>query len=127
MMGLNIPVLMFLVPMVTATDPSLFQRLFFEQLCPPGWRNIDGDCAMFVSGWDRAAAREVCRKEMAEYTEYELAGSGSAKPHTVPVCLVRRETQCECGRRNKKTIKIVGGVRAEMNEFTWQGMRNSYF
>ena len=82
---------------------------------------------MFVSGWDGAAAREVCRKEMAEYTEYKLAGVGSAKPHTVPVCLVRRETQCECGRRNKKTVKIVGGVRAEMNEFTWQGMRNSYF
>ena len=84
---------------------------------------------MFVSGWDRAAAREFCRKEMVltEYTEYELAGSGSAKPPTVPVCLVRRETQCECGRRNKKTIKIVGGVRAEINEYTWQGILNSYF
>ena len=125
MMGWNSLALFFLVTVVTATDPSLFLRLCSEGECPPGWRNIDGDCAMFVSGWDRAAAREVCRKEMAEYTEYDLAGAGSAKLHSVPVCLVRRETQCECGRRNKET-KIVEGVRAERNEFTWQGMNYSF-
>ena len=119
-MGLHLPTFLLLVTVVTATDPLLFQRLCSDGECPPGWRNIDGDCAMFVSGWDEATARDVCRKQMAEYVEYEMEVA-SAKPHTVPVCLVRRETQCECGRRNKETRKIANGVIAEKNEFTWQG------
>ena len=86
---------------------------------------LTGTAPCSCLAWDRAAAREVCRKEMAEYMEYDLAGASSAKLHTVPVCLVRRETQCECGRRNKET-KIVEGVRAERNEFTWQGMNSSF-
>ena len=51
----NLLALLFLVTVVTATDRSLFLRLCSDGECPPGWRNIDGDCAMFVSGWDRAA------------------------------------------------------------------------
>ena len=30
---------------------------------------LQGDCFMFA-GWDQAAAREVCRNNGAEYSEY---------------------------------------------------------
>ena len=41
----------------------------------------------------------------------------------LPVCLVRRETQCQCGRTTRET-KIVGGAKAERNEYPWQGKTN---
>ena len=111
---------------VAATDPHDFSRLCSSPApggeCPAGWRNVGGDCLKFMSGWDQAKAQEVCREEGAEYSEYLLMSeySDSAARHLLPVCLVRRETQCQCGRTNRET-KIVGGVEAEKNEYPWQG------
>ena len=63
----------------------------FGHLCSNGecWNNINGDFIMFA-GWEETKAREVCRENRAEYTEYSL-----------PVCLVRRATQ---GRSDKLHI-----------------------
>ena len=99
---------------VAATDPHDFSKLCSSPApggeCPAGWKNVDGDCIMFA-GWDQAKAKEVCREERAEYIEFLFLP---------PVCLVRRETQCQCGRTNREA-KIVGGVKAEKNEYPWQG------
>ena len=111
---------------VAATDPHDFSRLCSSPApggeCPAGWRNVGGDCLRFMSGWDQAKTQEVCREEGAEYSEYLLMSeySDSAAQHLLPVCLVRRETQCQCGRTNRE-VKIVGGVKAEKNEYPWQG------
>ena len=52
---------------VAATDPHDFSRLCSSPApggeCPAGWRNVGGDCIMFMSSWDQA--KEVCRA----YTE----------------------------------------------------------
>ena len=109
-----------------ATDPHDFSRLCSSPApggeCPAGWRNVGGDCLKFMSGWDEAKAKEVCREEGAEYREYVMMTefSDSAAQHLLPVCLVRRETQCQCGRTNRKS-EIVGGVETEKNEYPWQG------
>ena len=103
---------------VAATDPHDFSRLCSSPApggeCPAGWRNVGGDCLKFMSGWDEAKAKEVCREEGAEYREYVMMTeyTDSAAQHLLPVCLVRRETQCQCGRTNRK---------AEKNEYPWQG------
>ena len=74
-----------------------------------------------MSGWDQAKTKEVCREEGAEYSEYEIT-TDSAAQHLLPVCLVRRETQCQCGRTNRdREANIVGGGPAERNEYPWQG------
>ena len=108
-----------------ATNPHDFSRLCSSPApggeCPAGWKNVGGDCIMFA-GWDQAKAKEVCREERAEYTEFVMMReeTDSAARHSLPVCLVRRETQCQCGRTNREA-KIVGGVEAERNEYPWQG------
>ena len=104
------------------TNPRDFASLCSSDECPAGWRNIEGDCVLFMSGWDEARAREVCRENRAEYMEYVLMkfDSDSATRHSLPVCLVRREYQCQCGRPNRET-RIVGGVHVEKNEYPWQG------
>ena len=104
---------------VAATDPHDFSRLCSSPApggeCPAGWRNVGGDCLKFMSGWDQAKAKEVCREERAEYTEF----TGFV---ILPVCRVRRETQCQCGRTNRGAkAKIMGGVKTEKNEYPWQG------
>ena len=103
------------------TDPRDFDRLCTSGECPAGWREVDGDCVLFMSGWDEARAREECRENKAEYRDYVLLreDSDSATRHSLPVCLVRRETQCGCGRPNRE-VKIVNGVTAEKNEYPWQ-------
>merc|ERR1711988_2004029 len=53
--------------------------------------------------------KEVCREKGAEFTTFV----------TLPACLVRRETQCQCGRTNREA-KTVGGKEAERNEYPWQ-------
>ena len=75
-----------------------------------------------MSGWDEARAREECRENRAEYRDYVLLreDSDSATRHSLPVCLVKREYQCQCGRPNRLS-KIVNGVTAEKNEYPWQG------
>ena len=114
---------------VAATDPHDFSRLCSSPApggeCPAGWKNVDGDCIMFA-GWDKAKAQEVCREEGAEYSEYLLMSeySDSAAQHLLPVCLVRRETQCQCGRTNIET-KTVGGVETEKKEYPWEGKSRS--
>ena len=110
---------------VAATDPHDFSRLCSSTApggeCPAGWKNVGEGCIMFA-GWDQAKAKEVCREERAEYTEFVMMReeTDSAARHSLPVCLVRRETQCQCGRTNREA-KIVGGVEAERNEYPWQG------
>ena len=112
---------------VAATDPHDFLRLCSSPApggeCPAGWRNVGGDCVKFMSGWDQAKAKEVCREERAEYTEHEVT-IDSAVRYSLPVCLVRRETQCQCGRTNIET-KTVGGVETEKKEYPWEGKSRS--
>jgi len=109
---------------VAATDPHDFSRLCSSPApggeCPAGWKNVGGDCIMFAS-WDQAKAKEVCREERAEYTEFVMMReeTDSAARHSLPVCLVRRETQCKCGRTNRIS-SIVGGNDVEKNEYPWQ-------
>ena len=128
MLSLYLLTVMGLVVVVAATDPHDFSRLCSSPApggeCPAGWRNVGGDCLKFMSGWDQAKAQEVCREEGAEYSEYLLMSeySDSAAQHLLPVCLVRRETQCQCGRTNRdREANIVGGGPAERNEYPWQG------
>ena len=77
-------VLCLLVPLGLAmadTDPRDFSRLCDSDTCPIGWKKVDAGCIMFA-GWEEVRAREVCRENRAEYSEYSL-----------PVCLIRRDTQ----------------------------------
>ena len=62
----------------------------------------------------------MCREEGAEYSEYEITTDYAAQ-HLLPVCLVRRETQCQCGWTNSVT-KTVFGVEIEKKEYPWEGM-----
>jgi len=101
---------------VAATDPHDFSKLCSSPApggeCPAGWKNVGGDCVKFMSGWDQAKTKEVCKEEGAELTTFGLVGE---------VCLVRRETQCQCGRTNRdREANIVGGGPAERNEYPWQ-------
>ena len=117
-----------LVGLATAqTDPRDFARLCSSGECPAGWREVEGDCVLFMSGWDEARAREECRENKADYMEYVMMKSDSdfAIQHILPVCLVRREYQCQCGRPNRKTL-IVGGDNVEKNEYPWQGKVHPY-
>ena len=115
---------------VAATDPHDFSRLCSSPApggeCPAGWRNVGGDCLKFMSGWDQAKAQEVCREERAEYTEFVMMReeTDSAARHSLPVCLVRRETQCQCGRTNSVT-KTEFGVEIEKKEYPWEGKSRS--
>ena len=108
---------------VAATDPHDFSRLCSSPApggeCPAGWRNVGGDCVKFMSGWDQAKTKEVCREERAEYTEHEVT-TDSAVRYSLPVCLVRRETQCQCGWTNSVT-KTELGVEIEKKEYPWEG------
>ena len=62
--------------------------------CPAGWMNVEGDCVMFMSGWEEDSARQVCRGLKAEYSEFFISRSDSdnATHHSLPVCLLSRET-----------------------------------
>jgi len=65
--------------------------------CPAGWMNVEGDCVMFMSGWEEDSARQVCRGLKAEFSEFFISRSDSesATRHSLPVCLLRRETQSQ--------------------------------
>ena len=104
------------------TNPRDFARLCTDNECPAGWRFVDGDCVKFMSGWDEVRAREECEEIRAEYMEYVMMKfvSDSAIQHSLPVCVVKREYQCQCGRPNRE-MKIVGGENVEKNEYPWQG------
>ena len=62
--------------------------------CPAGWRNIEGDCVMFMSRWQEVSPiRRVCRAMGAEYSEFFLSRSeaDSATRHSLPVCVLCKE------------------------------------
>ena len=103
------------------TNPMDFARLCSSGECPTDWKNIDGDCFMFA-GWEETRAREVCKENNAEYRDNFLLreNSDSATSHSVSVCVVRRETQCRCGKPNRVSY-MLGGARVEKNEYPWQG------
>ena len=63
--------------------------------CPPDWKSVEGDCVMFMYGWEEDMARQVCRGLKAEFSEFFISrsDSDSATRHSLPVCLLRRETQ----------------------------------
>ena len=109
------------------TNPMDFARLCSSGECPTDWKNIDGDCFMFA-GWEETRAREVCKENNAEYRDNFLLreNSDSATSHSVSVCVVRRETQCDCGRPNRIANRIVGGGDADKNEYPWQGKVHLY-
>ena len=112
-----------LVPLGLAmadTDPRDFARLCDSEECPSGWKKVDAGCILFA-GWEEVSAREVCRENRAEYSEWVMMReeSDSATRHSLPVCLVRRETQCQCGRPNRQSY-IAGGTTVEPNEYPWQ-------
>ena len=54
---------------------------------------VEDVCIMFA-GWEEDTARQVCRGLEAEYSEFFLSrsDSDSASRHSLPVCLLRRET-----------------------------------
>ena len=103
------------------TNPGDFSLMCTTGVCPAGWMKVEEDCVMFMSGWDEAKAREACRENKAEYAEYFISreNSDSATRHSLPVCLVTRQSQCQCGQKNGAD-RIVGGVDAGKNEFPWQ-------
>ena len=115
-----------LVPLGLAmadTDPRDFARLCDSEECPSGWKKVDAGCILFA-GWEEVSAREVCRENRAEYGVLEWvmmeAESDSLEQLYLSVCLVRRETQCRCGKPNRLSY-IVGGKSVEKNEYPWQG------
>ena len=63
--------------------------------CPADWKKVEGDCVMFLYGWEELSARQVCRGLRAEFSEFFISrsDSDSATRHSLPVCLLRRETQ----------------------------------
>ena len=106
--------LLVLIGLATAdTDPRDFSRLCSSGECPSGWKKVESGCIMFA-GWEEVRAREVCRENRAEYSEWVMMReeSDSATRHSLPVCLVRRETQCQCGRPNRD-FNIAGGNKTE--------------
>ena len=68
--------------------------------CPAGWKKVEGDCVMFLYGWEEVSARQVCRGLKAEYSEFFISRSVSdnATPQSLPVCLLSRETPSQ-GRK----------------------------
>ena len=95
-----------------------FARLCSTGECPVNWKNVDGNCVLFMFDWEEERARENCKQNQAEYQDFSFSTGPSQ--HSLPVCMVRRETQCDCGK-TLSAGKIVGGVSAEKNEFPWQG------
>ena len=78
---------------MAATDPRDFSRLCGSGAeCPAGWKQVDAGCIMFA-GWEEVRAREVCRENRAEYSEWVMMReeSDSATRHSLPVCLLSRE------------------------------------
>ena len=75
-----------------------FSRLCSGE-CPANWTYVGFGCAL-VPGNDLEKAREVCREERAEYTRFFTLEDEI--PVIKPICLVERETQCQCGRKTKK-------------------------
>jgi len=65
--------------------------------CPPDWKSVEGDCVMFMYGWEEDSARQVCRGLKAEFSEFFISrsDSDSATRHSLPVCLLRRKTQSQ--------------------------------
>ena len=118
------------------TDPGDFARLCETGQCPEDWRNVDGNCVLFMSGWDKARATEHCKENEAEYRDFVFESNFPVSPgslllshanHSLPVCVVRKDTQCSCGQTFRRSLsKIAGGTNVEKNEYPWQGKVHPY-
>ena len=120
MMRLHLLALLGLV--MADTHPRDFGRLCSTGECPDNWRNVDGNCVLFMFGWEEERARENCKQNQAEYQDF--ASSTGLYWSSLPVCMVRRETQCSCGKtyrtgRPNRGSKI-GGLKVQKNEYPWQ-------
>ena len=69
--------------------------------CPADWKKVEGDCVMFLYGWEEDSAREVCRGLKAEYSEFVLSrpDSDNVTRYSLPVCLLRGGTPSQ-GRQD---------------------------
>ena len=56
---------------------------------------VEEKCVRFISDWEEVSAWQVCRGLKAEFSEFFISrsDSDSATRHSLPVCLLRRETQ----------------------------------
>jgi len=72
--------------------------------CPADWKKVEGDCVMFLYGWEEDSARQVCRGLEAEYSEFFISRSDSnnATHHSLPVCLLSRETPAHNDSEERK-------------------------
>ena len=49
--------------------------------CPADWKKVEGDCVMFLYGWEELSARQVCRGLKAVYSEFFISRSDSDLPN----------------------------------------------
>ena len=75
---------------------------YFNSSDLPLVKKVGGDCVMFLSDLEEVNAREFCRAWKAEYSEFFISrsDSDSASRHSLPVCLLRKETPTQQGRKS---------------------------
>ena len=67
---------------------------YFNSTDLPLVKKVGADCVMFLSDLEEVNAKEFCRAWKAEYSEFFISRSDSdnATHHSLPVCLLSRET-----------------------------------
>merc|ERR1712038_787815 len=81
---------------------------YFNSSDLPLVKKIGADCVLFLSDLEEVNAREFCKAWKAEYSEFFLSRSDSdnATRHSLPVCLLSRETP-------RKALIISGGYPSD--------------